>query len=248
MRNAKAVFIKQVQSLLKNPVMLIQAALFLVLVIVMSFFLRHDSAYDCESCIPAYVCTHCLEENASSNIPNPSLAGLFAVMFVGLALVGSSSALVFEDKTTKNLRFMTMAGVKPHQYLAGTATALFLFSCAVVLLYAVVGGYWGIETLQFVSVTAAGAIVSILLGNAIGLSKAPGLAFPISMVLGLGPTLSTFNDGLARWLRFTYTQQVRLAISDLGQDMSSSFLIIGINGVVILLFFAWMHRKGELRW
>ena len=249
MKNAKAIFIKQVQSLLKNPVMLFQAVLYLVLVLILSFFIGRDSDINnCTSCIPAYVCAQCTDEAASADTPNPSIAGLFTVLFVGLALAGSSSALVQEDKTTQNLRFMTMGGVKPYQYLLGTTASLFTMSFVVVVLFALAGRYFGMDMLWFVTVTATGAIVSVLLGIAIGLSKAPALAMPISLVLGMGPMLSNFNEGLARWLRFTYTQQVNLAVSNLEQSLSSNFLIIGINGAVILLFFAWMHRKGELRW
>jgi len=194
------------------------------------------------------VCAQCLEENVSPDTPNPSLSGLFALMFVGLSLMGSASALVLEDKTTQNLRFMTMSGVKPFQYLLGTIPSLFMLSFAVVVLFSLVGGYFGAEMLRFVSVTAMGAMVSTLLGVAIGLSKAPILATPFSLLLGFGPMLSTLNATLARYLRFTYTQQINLAVSDLSQDMSSNFLIIGINGFVILLVFVWMHRRGELRW
>jgi len=249
MKNTAAIFIKQIQSLLKKPVMLGQAFFYLAFVLVLSFLIGvDDGADDCQACVPAYVCVQCLEENVALDTPNPSMAGLFTVMFAGLAMVGSASSLVLEDKTTHNLRFITMAGVKPYQYLLGTAAALFAVSFVVLVLFSLVGRYFGIEMFMFLSITAAGAIVSIFLGVAIGLSKIPILATPISLLFGLGPMLSTFNEALARGLRFTYTQQVNLAVSDIGSAMASNFLLIGINGIVILFFFAWMHRKGELRW
>ena len=247
MRNTKAIYIKQIQSQLRNPVLLFQAFLFIVMVLVFTFIIGGEDETDpCETCIPAHKCQVCLEEYEPETAP--SLAGLFTVMFVGLVLVGSASSLVLEDKTTQNLRFMTMAGVRPGQYLVGTATSIFTLSIGVVILFSLVGWYVGADMVRFVSIAATGSLVSILLGIAIGLSKAPGLAAPFSMMLGLGPMLSTFNDTLARVLWFTYTQQVNLAVSDLSQDLSSNFLVIGANGAVMLILFAWMHRKGALRW
>jgi hypothetical protein len=216
------------------------------MVLVFSFLIGSNDKDDCETCVPAYVCDVCEAENADK--PEPSLAGLFTILFAGLTLVGSASALVLEDKTTQNLRFMTMSGVKPIQYLVATTSALFILSVGCLVLFSAVGGYFGVEMLQFLSVTAFGALVSILLGIAIGLSKYPALAFPFSMVLGMGPMLSSFNDTLGEILAFTYTQQVRLAVSDLGWDMGGNFGVIGANGLVILVLFGWMHRKGQLRW
>ncbi|MCL2528658.1 MAG: hypothetical protein FWE42_09605 [Defluviitaleaceae bacterium] len=246
MKNIKAIFFKQFQSLLRNPGMIVQAVLFLILVIIMNFLIGGYEATDCESCIPAYVCTQCLEEDAGTDTPDPSLVGLFAVMFVGFAIVGSASALVVEDKTTQNLRFMAMAGVKPWQYLIGTVVGMVIIIIGILVLYALVGRYLGVQMIWFMAITGSGALVSVLLGLVVGLSKVPGLATLFSLVLGLGPMLSGFNEALARVLRFTYTQQVNLAVSDLGADLTSNFMIIGVNGAVILLLFVWMHRRGVL--
>jgi hypothetical protein len=70
------------------------------------------------------------------------------------------------------------------------------------------------------------------------------------MIFGMGPMFSSFNESLARWLHFTYTQQVNLGVYNLEELglQSRTFAIIGINAAVILLAFVWMHRKGELRW
>jgi len=246
MRNTKAILLKQMASLLKSPGMLVQAAIFIGMALVMSFFIDTDDDDICETCIPAYICSTCLEE-AEDETPPPTIVGMFAVMFVGLALVGSASALVYEDKLTNNLRFMTMAGVKPPQYLIGSAVSIFALVIVVLLLFAVVGRYFS-DIHWFMLVTMSGSLVSILLGIAIGLSKYPVLATPVSMMLGMGPMLSQFNESLESILRFTYTQQIRNALGDLEADLSFSFMIIGINGAVILLMFVWMHRKGDLRW
>lgn len=247
MRNTKAIFIKQILSLIKSPAMLVQGVIFAVMVLVFTFLMGPDR--DCDVCIPAYVCEYCLENNPLHSLPTPSITGMFTVMFVGMAMVGSAAALVQEDKSSHNLRFMTMAGMKPGQYLLGTASALFIMSIPVLFLFAMVGRHFGLVTLEFMVVTLAGALVSIILGIAVGLSKMPVLASPLSMVLGMGPMFSSFNENLARWMYFTYTQQINLGIYRLEDGLSSrTFAIVGANLAVILIAFVWMHRKGELRW
>jgi len=241
MNNVKAIFIKQLTSLIKAPSLIIQGILFLVIAGV--FLLIASEPPDCDTCIPAYVCEICEEDRFE--LPLPSGVALFAVIFIGLALVGSASSQVNEDKTTKNLRFMAMADVKPFQYLLGTATAMIIVVGAVLFFYALLGGYITSNMFWFMTVGISGGIVSILLGVVIGLSKVPILATPISLILGLGPTLGSLNETVARALSFTFIQQVNIAMADLSEDLTSNFLIIAANGVVVLLLFTWMHRKNK---
>jgi len=50
MRNIKAIFIKQLQSLIKNPGMLVQAVLYIVLVAVITFLAGgNDVKDDCDA-------------------------------------------------------------------------------------------------------------------------------------------------------------------------------------------------------
>jgi len=251
MKNMKAIFTKQFRSLIKNPIMIFQAIFYVALILVITFLAGDNNANeDCTVCIPAYVCADCLEDNAPLDVPRPSMAGLFAVMFVGMSLVGFSSGLVYEDKSTQNLRFMSMAGVKPWQYLLGTALALIILSFIIILTFAIVGWYIDARLIWFLMVGMFGVLVSILLGVSIGLSKYPIIATPISMVLGLGPMLSGFNESLARYLRFTYTQQVNLVFSDISEGLipqtADNLYIIAANGFVVLLFFLYVNRKGSL--
>jgi len=246
MNNTKAVFLKQFTSMVKVPSLIVQGILFLIIAAVFMFFISEDEERDCNACIPAYVCEICEEEAQSRfELPIPSVVGVFTVIFIGLAMVGSASALVQEDKTTKNLRFMAMADVTPYQYLLGTATAMIIIVSIILVFYALVGGYLFTDTFWFMVIGIAGGIVSILLGIVIGLSKVPILAAPISLILGLAPTLSGMNETLANMLRFTYIQQVNIAIAEMDGDLTSNFLIIGANGVVVLLLFVLIHRKNK---
>ena len=243
MNNAKAIFIKQLTGLIKVPSLIIQGILFLAIAAVFVFLATEDSECYTDTCVPAYVCEVCEEDRFE--LPLPSGVALFAVIFIGLALVGSASGQVYEDKTTNNLRFMAMADVKPFQYLLGTAAAMIIVVTVMLTFYAALGGYIVNNMLWFMTIGVSGGIVSILLGIVIGLSKMPILATPLSLILGLGPTIGSVNETIARALRFTFIQQVNIAMADLNEDLTSNFLIIGANGAVVLLLFIWMHRKNR---
>ena len=243
MNNIKGIFYKQMQSLVKMPLLIGQAVMFLIIAGLITFFLTDE---DCEDCIPAYVCAACIEAGTPDS-HNPSLGGTFVVMFIGLVLLNSASALVSEDRNTKNLRFMAMANVKPVQYLFGTAPALIIISLILIPFFSLVGLHFGFNMLRFVSIATAGMIVSVILGVTAGLSKYPYLVFPFSMIAGFGPMLSNLNPNLARFMRFAYTQQVNLAVGELEADMSFNFMVIGISGLVAILLFVLVHRNGRLQ-
>jgi ABC-2 type transport system permease protein len=241
MNNIKAIFIKQFVNQIKVPSIIVFGVMFLIIAAAFLFLFGVDD--DCDYCIPAYVCVTCEED--ATDLPEPSVAGLFTIIFVGMALISSASATVLEDKTTKNLQFMAMADVKPYQYLLGTHPSLMIVVSTMLILFALLDGQFGADFLLFMALGIAGGAVSILFGMVIGLSKVPVLAMPVSMVLGLGPTLSIHNEQLASILRFTFVQQVNIGISDLSGDLTSNFMIIGINGIVVLLVFVIMHRKNK---
>ena len=248
MNNTKAIFIKQMTSLLKVPSMIVQGVLFLIIAAAFVFFLGPDEVHECDYCIPAYVCAPCEQEAYERfELPIPSGVGLFAVVFIGLALIGSASALVIEDKTTTNLRFMAMADVKPYQYLVGTVASTIIVVAVMLVFYALLGGYFGVDMFWFMAIGVSGGLVSILLGVVVGLSKVPILATPLSLILGLGPTFGSQNETVANMLRFTFIQQVNIAIADLSADLTSSFLIIGANGAVVMLLFVFMHRSNRFK-
>ena len=223
-----------------------QGILFLIIAGLFLLLLPYEEAKECLSCIPAYVCAACEYEAYNRfELPIPSGIAAFAIIFVGLALVGSASGQVAEDKSTTNLRFMAMADVRPWQYLIGTFAAMIIVMSTMLIFYALLGGYFGVNMIRFMSIGVLGGAVSILLGIVIGLSKVPILATPISLVLGLGPTLAAGNETVANLLRFTFIQQVNIAFADLDADLTSNFLIVAVNGAVILLVFFIMHRKNR---
>jgi len=245
MKNIKAIFLKQWMSQLRQPVMLIQAGVFLIMVLVFTFLLNDPDCYECIPAVPAVVCPDC--EGRAHDLPTPSMAGMFAIMFVGMAMISSASSLVAEDKSTQNFRFMAMADVKPWEYLLGTASSKWFLSIPVLVLWALLDGNFDVNFFWFMALTIPGALVSIFVGLVVGTSKVAVLAMPLSFLFGMGPMLSAQNDTLAGVLRFTYTQQINLTIADMdAANFSEAFIIIAANFALMVVLYFLIHRKGKL--
>ncbi|MCL1864090.1 MAG: ABC transporter permease [Defluviitaleaceae bacterium] len=180
--NTVAVFIKQLTSNIRQPVFLGLAGVWLVMGLVFAFFSdQHVSQY----------------------------VSMFMVLIVGMQLTGVATSCVTEDRTTMNLRFMGMAGVKPRQYCTGTFAAVFLMAMFICVVYAVVGGYRGTNFFIFLGFTWLASAVSALLGITMGLSKWPWLTTPVGMLLGLAPMIAAMNENMEDIFRFLYTLQIR---------------------------------------
>jgi ABC-2 type transport system permease protein len=253
MNNVIAIFIKQLTSHIKVPTIIIHGLMFLGIAVAFLVLIPTPDDYDCDVCIPAYECATCEEREAERfQLPFPTGMGMFTIIFIGLALVGSMSGIVHEDKTTTNLRFMAMADVKPWQYLVGTFFSTVLVVGVMLVPYAIlngiIGGYWGADMLWFMILTLSGGIVSILFGLTIGLTRFQILAWPISMVLGMGPQFALQNETLAGVLRYTFIMQVTHGLTEISEpygDITPNLLIIAANGAVVLAAFFIMHRKNK---
>ena len=220
MRNTNAIFIKQLRSFFKKPAIIGQVAMLLVMAAVFSILVQ--------------------------DVPSYAFTTIFSIMFVGLAMVGTTSSFIIEDRATMNLRFMAMAGVRPHQYLIGTGGALLLVSFGTLAIFSLIGRYSGMYILIFLGITMIGATASILLGTTLSLTKFPWLSGPFSMILGFAPMISDTNESVERIFRFLYTQQINTAIRNLSGDHTQAIQIILVNMAVILAVFIWMHKKNGL--
>ena len=59
------------------------------------------------------------------DFPNNNLfVTMMAAIFAGMGLINAVADSIAEDIERKSLRFLVIAGVKPHQYLVGTAGLL----------------------------------------------------------------------------------------------------------------------------
>jgi len=241
MNHIIAIFMKQLTSLIKVPIMIGMSMFYFVLAVLIVVFNTDAHCYDC---IPAYICAECV---SNFELPQSPTAQILA-MTLGLSITMYSAGLVNEDRLTGNLKFMSMAEVNPWQYLAGTFMSVLLVATAIITPFTLFGFFFeGMNPLWFTIVGLSGAVVAVLLGITIGLYGNPLVSIVAPFVLGFLPMFSQFNDNVANLSRFVFVQQINVAIADLGADLTESFIIIAVNGVICFLLFVLIHRKNKLR-
>ena len=95
MRNSLIILKKQLKDTLKNKTVLIQFILFPVMTLIMENAIKIDG------------------------MPELFFTKLFSVMYIGMAPLTSVASIISEEKEKNTLRVLTMANVKPWQYLIG---------------------------------------------------------------------------------------------------------------------------------
>ncbi|MBQ3843033.1 MAG: ABC transporter permease [Ruminiclostridium sp.] len=229
MKNIIAVFLKQLSDTLKNKTVLIQFAMFPVLVIVF------ENAVKLE------------------DMPEHFFARIFAVMFVGMAPLTCMSAIIAEEKEKNTLRVLMMSNVKPAEYLVGVGAYVFVMCAFGTAVFAAVGGYTGADLALFVGVMSAGIILSELTGAVIGVFSsnqmtATSITVPVMAIFSFLPMLSMFNDTIKAAARVTYSQQLSELINGIGvsEISAESMIVISVNLVIAVALFTMAYRKKGL--
>ena len=238
MRSVKAVYKKQLKDFIKNLAILIQFIIFPVV---------------------AFAMTE-LVALSNDDIPDTMFITMMASIFVGMALIPTAAGIVAEDRATKSLRFLVMAGVKPFPYLLGVAGVVLSVASLPSLAFTLIGRFSGYEFLLFMAVMMLGVLASTLIGLTIGIfasnaQAAGGLAMPFALILGFAPMVATFNEPMMRVTRFFYTQQIDIvmnsfySVSGYQATVSywESFGIIGANIAVMVVLFTVAYAKKGLR-
>lgn len=230
MKHIITIIIKQLKDTLKNKTVLIQFVMLPALTVIMVNSIRLDG------------------------MPENFFVNLFASMYIGMAPLTCVSAIISEEKEKNTLRVLLMAEVTPWQYLLGIGSYVFgvcmlggaVFGC---LMENVTPGGRAL----FMAVMAAGIIVSIVVGAAIGVGcrnqmSATSVTVPVMMVFSFLPMLSVFNDKIEKIARFTYTEQIRILVGSLGGggDYARSAAVILLNVAVFGIVFSVLYRRNAL--
>lgn len=228
MRNICAVFLKQINETFKNKTILIQFVLFPAFALIM--------------------------ENAIKlqDMPEHFFVKLFSVMFVGMAPLTCMSSILSEEKEKNTLRALLMSNVKPVQYLLGVGSYLWLMCMAGSVVFALCGQYRGKELVAFLLIMAAGILLSILVGAAIGVFSrnqmtATSITIPVMMVFSFLPMIATFNEKIAKFAKITYSQQISMLINNINDvtiEMENVVILLANMLVAIVLFLLAFYRKG----
>jgi len=229
MRSTGAIFRKQAQDLFRNRMMLIQFVIFPIMAFVLTEFVA----------------------KADSEIPNSMFITMFAAMFAGMTPLVMTSGAISEDRERNSLRFLMMAGVRPHEYLIGISGFTFLACSLVSVLFGVIGGFVNIELVKFSSILVLGSCASILLGASIGLlaknqQAATAVSTPVFMILSFSPLVAQFNEDFAELTKYLYTQQINTVINNLTDNITDSILIVITNIAVLLVLFILAYKKCKL--
>jgi len=230
MRSAKAVFVKQMRDILKNREILIQYILFPIMALIMTEMVA----------------------KRNEDIPNNMFVIMFTAMFVGMTPLMTISSAIAEDRERKSLRFLVMAGVKPHEYVMGVGGFILIVSTIILVFFGLIGGFVGMALIKLVLIGMLGAIAAILLGAAIGISsqnqqKATSLATPASLIFAFVPMLAQFDDTIARVAHYLFTWQIGEIINDVSLSIVQPLLIIVANAVVFAALFVFAYRKTGLK-
>ena len=238
MRGVKAIYKKQLKDMFKNLGALIQFIIFPVV---------------------AFAMTQ-LVALGNEDISDTMFVTMMSSVFVGMALIPTAAGIISEDRSTKSLRFLVMAGTKPYAYLLGIGGVILTASLAPSLAFTLMGRFSGYESLLFLAVLISGIVASTLIGLTIGIlvnnaQAAGGLAMPFALILGFAPMIAMFNEPMMRITRFFYTQQIDIVMNSFYSvsgvqtttNYIESFGIIGANIALLGILFIFVFAKKGLR-
>ena len=226
MRNVKVILEKQLKDTLKNKMVLIQFVLFPLMTLVMENAVRLE------------------------DMPDLFFTKLFSVMYMGMAPLTATASILSEEKEKGILRALTMANVKPWEYLLGVGVYVWALCMAGALVMAT--GFEKGQIPFYLLVMALGFVLSVVAGACVGIwaknqMVSTSLVMPVMMALSFAPMLAMFNDTIEKVARFFYTPQVRtildrMAFAGMG---TTGACVLAANGLMLgLLFLAAFKRKG----
>ena len=230
MRIIKAIFTKQAKDVMKSPMALVMFFTFPAVALLMTIFVA----------------------GSNDDIPQNMFVTMMAAIFAGMGLITSVSDAIAEDIERKCLRFLVIAGVKPHQYLIGTGCFYLLVGTVTSVVFALIGDFTFIETMKFLAIMVSGVAASILLGATIGIysknrQSATALAMPASVLVGFTPMLAAFNETIEKFAGILYTQQINVIVNDFSVSIWKPLLVILANIVVLLVLFIVAYTKKGLK-
>ena len=148
MREAMAIFRKQILDTRKNRTVLIQFVLFPIMTIVMTNTVK------------------------MADMPEFFYLKLFSVMYLAMAPITSMSAIISEEKEKGTLRALMMSNVSAGAYLLGVGLYDFFMCMVGTMVMSNFCGMEGKEWYMYLLFMAVGILISMILGAAIGvLSK-----------------------------------------------------------------------------
>jgi len=229
MRITKAIFTKQAKDLLKNPMVLVMFIIFPAVAFIMTMLIDMEGFLN-----------------------NNLFVTMMAAIFAGMGLITASAEAIAEDTERKSLRFLVLAGVKPHQYLLGVGGFFLLAGTVTSVIFALIGDFSFQEVMKFLAIMVAGVAASILLGATIGMysgnrQTATALGMPAAMLVGFTPMIASFNETVERFANILYTQQINVIVNDFSVSLWRPLLVVAANIAVLTILFIIAYKKKGLK-
>jgi ABC-2 type transport system permease protein len=227
----KAIFLKQAKDMLKNPMVLVIFIVFPAVALIMTYFVP----------IPE-------NDFVSENM----FVTMMAAIFAGMGLITAASDVIAEDIERGSLRFLVIAGVKPHQYLLGTGGFFLLAGTVTSIIFALIGSFSGMEFIKFLVIMVTGTATSITLGTVIGMwsknrQAATSLGMPVALIVGFTPMIASFNETVEKFAGVLYTQQINVIVNDFSASLVRPLLVVASNIAVLVFLFIVAYKKKGLR-
>lgn len=229
MHNISAIFRKQIKDTLKNKTVLIQFLMFPILSLIMSNAVKIDG------------------------MPENFFVNLYATMYIGMAPLTSMAAILSEEKEQNTLRVLLMSNVKPHEYLLGIGSYIWLACMLGAILICASGSFVLPERIAFIGIMAVGILVSLLTGAAIGTwsqtqMMATSITVPVMIIFSFAPMLSMFNTTIAKIAKFTYTEQISILLSHVSSIHlePENICIIAVNLLIAAGLFTAAYKRSAL--
>jgi hypothetical protein len=247
MRVVKSILRKQLDDLMKNPMV---TSIFILFPLMAWVLIRFQG----------------------TGAPGEALMMMSAIAMMSVASmpITTITTYIAEDVENHSLRFMIMAGVKPAQYLTGLAIFSLALSALAMIAFGFIGELEAYQFTMFMGITLLGCIASVVVGAILGLlAKNIQQASIYTSIFGIGlgfiPVISLMNPELLSRTFFIYTQQVYVILMymALGQgteaiewiyeltsynfNFTTSILLISGNIVVFLAIFVLLYKKKGLR-
>ena len=211
---------------MKNKTVLIQFLLFPLLTLIM------ENAITLESMPPLF------------------FTRLFSVMYIGMAPLTAVASILSEEKEKNTLRVLTMANVKPGQYLTGIGT--YVWVICMIGAGVMSTGFSGQVIPFYLLIMGIGFAISILAGACVGIyaknqMAATSIVMPLMMIFAFAPMLAMFNEKIAKIAKYIYTQRLRELLDRMTCDgfKAEGARVLAVNVMLMtVLFTVFFKRKG----
>lgn len=180
----------------------------------------------------------------------------FSTIFIPMHLIlvpaSIMASIISEEKEKNTLRPLIMSNVKPLEYFLGIGIFVLIISIISSSLFLITMNLIVMELLRFYTIVTLSVICSMVIGAVIGIMadnqmNANAFIMPVSIILGIIPMFSAFNEIVKNISSCLYTQTLANVLNSISERISlRDYVMIAANFVICLIIFILVYRKKKL--